>query len=535
MAGAHARLLGLAFASADLLVELDAEGRIAFAAGSHPEPSGGAADALTGSQFREWLDERSGETVFRQLSQLKDGQRTSGVEVTLVGPSGLRRQAQFRALRLPFLAPNVSCALSFAKAAAAPSVDPALARERFETKALEALVRTASAGEDLACIFVDIRGLTDALDKADAAQGAAALENLERVLRSHSLDGASAGRLAGDRYALLAREDASPDAISSEVREAGRDKGLTLAPAAAAAVMKRNVDPLANMRALRFTMDSFIRSGGADKGALPTAFGKALHDTLTSAATFTKSVRDRSFELYYQPIVRLDGRAVHHYEALARFRGEASPAESIRMAEELDLVADFDLAVAEKVLSRLRGLPSEVKIAINLSGRSISGDRVVAEVLKMHARVPEARGRLLIEITETAALGDLAGAASKLGALRDVGFKICIDDFGAGAASFDYLRQLPLDVIKIDGRFVEGIQGNERSQTLLRHVVDMCQALNVATVAERIETEGEAEAVKRLGVQYGQGWLFGRPEPNIQRASPAPIAARRRGVVETWS
>ena len=169
-----------------------------------------------------------------------------------------------------------------------------------------------------------------------------------------------------------------------------------------------------------------------------------------------------------------------------------------------------------------------------MSGGSLGDDAYVDNLLRMTAGAPDDRRRLMVEVTETAALADLEAADRRLGALREAGIKVCIDDFGAGAAAYDYLRKLSVDAVKIDGGLVKGLESDDRARTFLTSIVELCQSLNLEIIAEMIETESLAKALQGLGVQYGQGWLFGRPEaePRTQRASAAPV--RRRGAVEAW-
>ncbi|MDQ8029487.1 MAG: EAL domain-containing protein, partial [Brevundimonas sp.] len=203
------------------------------------------------------------------------------------------------------------------------------------------------------------------------------------------------------------------------------------------------------------------------------------------------------------------------------------------MAEELGLIEDFDLAVAEKAVSQLRkpgfGL---VKAAINVSGVSLSNDHYVEGLLRMTAGNPEIRKRLMVEITETAAVSDLEGANRRLQALREADIKVCLDDYGVGAASLTYLRKLQVDLLKMDGVFAREIETDPKMKTLATHLLELCRELKIQTVAEMIETEAQADIMKALGVDYGQGWLFGRPTETPVLA--APVSSRRKGEVVGW-
>ena len=143
----------------------------------------------------------------------------------------------------------------------------------------------------------------------------------------------------------------------------------------------------------------------------------------------------------------------------------------------------------------------------------------------------------MFEITESAAIEDLALADRNIQALRVGGSLVCLDDFGAGAASLAYLQQLSLDVVKIDGRYIRELQHGGRESAFIRHLVGMCADLGVKTLAEMVETPQAEEAIRAAGVDFAQGWLYGaaaaKPSPPIARPA-GPVAARRVGTVTSW-
>ena len=174
-------------------------------------------------------------------------------------------------------------------------------------------------------------------------------------------------------------------------------------------------------------------------------------------------------------------------------------------------------------------------MAVNLSAVSLMRTRFINALLETTS-ASKLGPRLLFELTETQALSDLPAANRALQALRKNGHPVCLDDFGAGAASLDYLRHLEFDFVKIDGRYVQAAESQRADVTILRHVVALCEDLGVRTIAEMVETPETSSLIKKLGVGFGQGWLYGKPAP----ALPAPAArgftrpARRAGVVEQW-
>jgi EAL domain-containing protein (putative c-di-GMP-specific phosphodiesterase class I) len=525
------RLLGLAFASADLLLELDPAGQVVFALGSSPE-AGTPADALVGSVLFERVGKASAKALEAVLSDLAPGTRSAPLEVLFLAGDRRVRRATTRFFILPDLAPNVSASVTW-EGTAYPIHDlqagQALTPCAFLDRARDALT-TPDATQDLAVAFVLVSGLAATSDMGEAGERLNA--KVEAALQAASVDGASAGKLGPERFALLRDRSVETD-LASEMRELGRSEGLDLAVQSSEIDLDKGGDPLHALRALRFAVEGCLKDGGIDRPEL--TFTASLARTLKDAQAFRSMVRDRRFDLHYQPIVDLKTGAVHHFEALARFSGTSGPADTIHMAEELALIDSFDVVVFEKALARLRR-PGAARpaFAVNVSGASLVDDRYVEAVLGMTASHPEERRRLIVEVTESAALADVEAAGRRLGALRAAGIRICIDDFGAGSASYDYLRGLSVDTVKIDGKFVEGLETDLKSRTLISHLVDLCSSLKVDTIAERIETQPVADILRDLGVDYGQGWLFGKAESEPGLGAEVVRPARRRGAVDGW-
>jgi len=522
------RLLGLAFASADTLVEIDASGAVVFAMGAGPI---GGQDAATwvGRKLVDLLHD--GETPGAAVLSSKVGARSAPIAcLVLCGPDRVRR-VTIRTFVLPQLAPAVSCSLSYegpAFSLADIETAPLLDAQDFLASAGRALGSQALTADGVAFGFLDVRGLEQASDAVAERLN----RRIEATLQSVALDRTTAARLTSDRFAVLRASGDTRD-IAAEIMEAGRAEGVALEATSNSAPVPPGSEPLCVLRAMRFAVEACLKDGGLANPQL--AFADSLKRTFRDAETFRSVVKSRDFAVHYQPIVSLDTRAVHHFEALARFNANSGPANAIRMAEELALIESFDLAVAEKVLTRMRQPGSGLlKMAINVSAASLATDVYIEGLLRLTSSAPEDRRRLTVEVTETAAIADIEAANRRLAALRDAGIKICIDDFGAGATSFDYVRKLPVDSVKIDGAFVRDIQTDQRARALVTGLVEMCRAMKLSIIAEMIETEAVATEVRAMGVEYGQGWLFGRAEaePRTTLTSAAPV--RRRGAVEAW-
>ncbi len=520
------RLLGMAFAAADTLLELQADGRVDIALGAGPCPGGSGADCWRGSLLTDLVGKAGQKPLIDALAAIRPNERPAPIEVLISCDTEYVRRARLRLFQLPDLAPAVSCAISYEGAPftlTVPEAPSYLSADGLLSRVRGSILARA---EPVAVAFVDVPGL-DA--PGEANQRAAA--RVAAVLQASSVDGVSAARLAPERFALV-RDANSPTDLAAEVRDAGAAEGIDLVARTTEAALSGGTSAESTVRALRFALEACIKDGGVEGAGV--AFSESLKRTLKEADRFGTMVKSRDFALEYQPIVDLGTGVTHHFEALARF-GSRGPADSIRLAEELGLIEGFDLAVAEKALQQLRrpgfGL---TRIAVNVSGASLGTDAYVEGLLRLTASAPDIRNRILIEVTETAAVADIEAAARRLTAVRKAGIKICLDDFGVGAASLDYLHRLPADTVKIDGRFVREITSDSRARDLVAHLVELCGDLKMSTIAEMIETEEQATAIRSLGVGYGQGWLFGRPASEPTVAVAQPVTARRRGAVASW-
>ncbi len=526
------RLLGLAFASADALIEIDAKGVVRFALGAGATVENPLSQWI-GTPLSERLTADSASKLQTILQSLDNGKRSTPLEVLVDCGNDRARKATLSAFRLPELAPAISCALTYTDGQIIDRQSACAAGKTMDAQGLLAHLRSSLANESarklqqMALAFVDVAGLDNVpQDRLEAVQ-----DSLNATLKSASVDGNSAGQLTDSRYALLRDENDGRD-LAAEVAAVGIQQGVVLSARMGEAPI--GSDPAAALRAMRFAIETCLRE---DIDTPEASFAETLNRTLRDAERFRTLVRERNFSLFYQPIVDLKSRQVHHFEALSRFPQTSGPAAAIRMAEELALIEAFDRTVAEMAIKRLQ-VPgsSKLHVAVNVSGASLTNDAYITAILAMTASNPKLRSRLMIEVTETAALADLASANRRLAALRETGIKICIDDFGAGSASFDYLRGLNVDVVKIDGSLVREVLTEPRTRTMINHLVDLCRSLELETVAEMVETEEQARLLQELGVSHAQGWLFGKAEaePRSILHSPPPIVARRRGLVETW-
>jgi diguanylate cyclase (GGDEF)-like protein len=219
--------------------------------------------------------------------------------------------------------------------------------------------------------------------------------------------------------------------------------------------------------------------------------------------------------LAFQPLVRAadDRPAIH--EALVRLRepsGVLVPAGVFMSAiESLGLIRRVDRRVLE-LLAREFEADAEVELAVNVSGLTVTDASWLRALRAAVLANPSMAKRLVVEITETAAMRDLDESVRFVAALREMGARVALDDFGAGNTSFRHLKALGVDLVKIDGSFVRGLAANADNQLFIRALVDLATGFGAQVVAECVESEEDAAAIKRFGVHFLQGWHYGRPQ-----------------------
>ena len=502
------RLLGFAFASADLLVEINTDGVIAFAMGASEALSGAAETALPGRLWSDFIEPVDRRMLDMLIAGLEPGRRAGPVLVRLATPE---KAVTLTALRLPQNKGAVSCALAQARYEPALFEGRLADRAAFETLTRDLLGVANGAGKELELSFVELTGLSAVRNESAPAERAELEAGLTALLRAQAWGCAAATELDHDRFALVRTKGETSDAFAARLgRLMGKVTDAPIAPRATSLAVGGVERPQQVMRALRYALDGYSRDGGDFDmpGSLSEALNHALDKAITEAGALGAAISDKTFRLAYQPVVDLTSRAVHHFEVLVRFGADESPFPQIRMAEELDLIEALDYAVLERAVGVMAPKPG-LKLAVNISGRTIISGAYVERAIKLIRAHPEIEGRLMFELTESAAIDDLQLADSHIQVLRGAGCEVCLDDFGAGAASLAYLQQLSLDVLKIDGRYIRDLQFGSRNATFIKHLVDMSRELGLKTLAEMVETSTVEDAVRRAGVDFAQGWLYG--------------------------
>ncbi len=244
-----------------------------------------------------------------------------------------------------------------------------------------------------------------------------------------------------------------------------------------------------------------------------------LHRPRPWLQRLARAIEEDLFVLHFQPIVALaDGRVCHH-EALLRLADEpggmlVAPGRFLPAAERYGLVRDIDRMVLGKVIALLADR-DDVTLAVNLSALSVTDEAMLAlleRLLDEHRIDPS---RLIVEVTETAAISDMDRARDFCTGVQALGCAVALDDFGAGFGSFQYLKHLPFTYLKIDGDFIRGLPGSRTDQLVVKALVGVVRGMGRRTIAEFVGDVPTLEMLRSYGVDYAQGFAIGRPQPAL--------------------
>ncbi len=235
------------------------------------------------------------------------------------------------------------------------------------------------------------------------------------------------------------------------------------------------------------------------------------------------ALREDLFVLHYQPIVSLQSGAVSHYEALIRLADEPNglltpPCSFLPAAERYGLIQEIDRLVISRVLALIGDelVDRDARVAVNLSALSITDHGMLTHIeqeLTRHRVEPE---RLIVEVTETAAICDMSRAQTFCEGVHTLGSSVALDDFGAGFGSFQYLKHLPFRYLKIDGDFIRALPSSHKDQLVVQALVGVARGMGKQTIAEYVGDEPTMRLLRDYGVDYAQGFEVGRPRAQLE-------------------
>lgn len=514
-----ARYLGFAFANSDLLLEVDLGGRITFLAGAVQALTGRTDDNIRGLALRDLLSDADARLALRLLNDLGENERLEPRLIHLCHPQLGETACVMGAYRV---LGRSSISVTFSRLAGRDGArgfkpsecdeETGLSSHGSFQKYLAGLKVGEGDARHLTLIrLAELREMCAGLVPAQASE---LLAEIGAVLRQHAPSDAAVARLGPDRFGMLHSED-----VVSDIRDEIDDVVRALVPDSNGTtidIQTLDTDGLGlsvpdRVRVLLHVVRRFAEKGLVSfdpQGGRPLVTA-LVQETVQQMLALRDDLLAKRIGLAYQPIIDLRTGRTHHVEALARKPDGTSYAPGIAFAEQVGVVADFDLFVCRKVLHDLEKAPAAYRVAVNLSGHSIGSDLFVQALVEMLRARPAEAARVLFELTETVGLKDLPRAGKIIADLRGAGHAVCLDDFGAGVASFPYLRDMKFDYVKLDGSYIRNLGRSERDDAILGSMMGLCRRLKVKTIAEHVETVEQAVRLRSLRCDLAQGWLFG--------------------------
>jgi diguanylate cyclase (GGDEF)-like protein/PAS domain S-box-containing protein len=410
-----------------------------------------------------------------------------------------------------------------------------LNRRRFAAELDRVLAEAERYARPGAVLVIDLDGFKYVNDTLGHRAGDELIARLAATLRAELRETDVIARLGGDEFGVILPESSAEEAgiVSGKLLRAVERDGVVADQVrharVTASIGLATFDGADGLSAEELLVEADIamydaKEGGRNRAAAHERAepGPGRHvSRLSWLERIRRALADDAFELYAQPIVALAGdEDVPAFELLLRMRSDGDdvvpPATFLPIAERFDLIQDIDRWVVERAVALVRrehDADRPLTLSVNLSGRTM-GDAAFAgwlEALLTDTPVPP--GRLIFEITETAAIVNVERARTLGATLRRLGCRLALDDFGAGFASFNYLKHLHFDVLKIDGEFVRGLNDNPTDRLVVEAVVAIARGLGTPSLAEFVTDSDTLDAVRALGVDYAQGFHLGRPAP----------------------
>jgi diguanylate cyclase len=406
-------------------------------------------------------------------------------------------------------------------------------RREFEQRLARTLRRAGRPEHSAALLYMDLDQFKVVNDTCGHSAGDDLLKQLARLYAQHVRERDTLARLGGDEFALIVEHCSVADALGvadkildttrafryacgQRLFQLGVSIGLTPIDGGTASVEEalRRADHACYMAKERGRNRVAVHSGDAD-----FALRRSDMDWVTR---LSEAFDNDELQLYCQPIVALaDGDAEGHYEILLRLKdGDGKPilpGTFLPAAERYDVILKIDRWVLNKTLDWLKGDPARsaaLKMcSINLSRRSLADVSFHQYAARLIDESGLPANKLCFEITENGAIADMQKTIAFIDALAERGCRFSLDDFGMGVTSFSYLKQLPVDFIKIDGSFIQMMSSSQVDFEMVRFANDISHMMGRQTIAEYVTDSAIMENLKQIGVDFAQGFWLGKPRP----------------------
>jgi len=420
-------------------------------------------------------------------------------------------------------------------------------RQLILDRAEQMLIRARRTGAPVSALFIDLDNFKDSNDSLGHGAGDQLLQMVAGRLLGILRASDTVGRLGGDEFVILADGVSlagGPEAIAERVHQVLKPpfhipgiEGMSISISASIGIASGDRPTAEDL--LRDADIALYRAKGAgrDQSVLfELAMQNAARERLMLKSDLESALDRHEFFLLYHPIFDLDRVQLQGVEALLRWqhptRGTIMPDVFIPVLEESGLIVEvgrwvLDEACRQASAWHKRG--HSTSISVNVSMRHLESDRLVDDVRAALLASELDPGMLILEVTESVLMKDAEATVARLNRLKRLGVMVAIDDFGTGYSSLAYLRQFPVDVLKIDRSFVAEMSRSPDAAALIHALVDLGRTLGLVTLAEGIEEQNQLEGLRSEQCEQGQGFIFSRPadaaeiEKLLERRNP-PLA-----------
>jgi diguanylate cyclase (GGDEF)-like protein/PAS domain S-box-containing protein len=397
-------------------------------------------------------------------------------------------------------------------------------RTEFTNRLRAAVARAEGTGGRVTVVLLDIDQFKLINDSLGHDRGDDLLREAAARLASRVRDDDLVARFGGDEFVVLVEggDESLPVQVAERMASAF-ESPIDLADGtffATASIGVASTPPYDADTVLRNADAAMYRAkelGGSRTEFFDARLARDASDVLQMRNELRRGIDEEEFVLHFQPIMDLTSRHIDGMEALVRWqhptRGMVPPLAFIPAAEDSGLIVELGAWVLRQSCTEAATWPETVHVAVNLSVRQLA-DRaivaVVADALKSSGLDP---GRLVLEVTESALMANAEMAVECLTELKTLGVRLAIDDFGTGYSSLVYLKRMPVDAIKVDRSFVDGLGDDAEDTAIVSSVVSLAHAVGVQAIAEGVETAAQQAHLQSLGCDLAQGFLWSRPVP----------------------
>jgi diguanylate cyclase (GGDEF)-like protein/PAS domain S-box-containing protein len=557
------RLAALVRNAADVVLVCDLDATITYVTPSAEAVLGHAPDAILAARLTELIQTEDRETFLRLMSAVAAGEddavrvrmnhhdgrvlTVEGTITNLVGDPAVGGVV----VTVRDVTARVALETQLTHQAFHDSLTELANRRLFSDRLAHALERRSGAARPLVVLFCDLDEFKNVNDSLGHGVGDQVLTAVAARARTVVRGGDTAARLGGDEFAILLEDTDLGEAmhIAEQLQQALSDPVLidhnVLTVRASIGLAAATPGELSGDELLRNADVAMYLAKSRGKGTI-AVYDSELHaqalERLELMGELQRAVRGDELVAYYQPTIDLVTGEIAGFEALVRWihptRGLVPPVQFIPMAEQSGLIhalGSIMLRAACSAAVEFNAASNRpLKMSVNVTAAQLARRDFVEEVFSVLSDVGLDPQSLVLEITESALLHDVDAIIDRLALLRGRGVRIAIDDFGTGYSSLAYLRNLPLDILKIDKAFVDRVATDPNDAALTASIVAMSRSMHLTTVAEGVEDEAQAAWLTEARCDFGQGYLWSRPIPIDQvrlllkqreHVPPVPVGA----------